>query len=267
RGGADLASRPQPAADPLTDVPTAQTVANGTRKRVRAVDRPAGHHNDAGDTSHFWLEAYTDARGRGGRVREFRPEPSDGELAAHARTAGLHTGTGPVPAETTARTLRLVRALRLTLGPGIDDDPSYGDLLRGIGALETMRQADPALLGTGPFTMDLFERVALAELRDHGGGPGPVDATAYRNLLARAAAAPHGTPLSRFARVPQLVGVAQLTRNLKDLPATTRSVLRLDAAEPVGEAELSRLYWAQVKAVEWLNGLPDVAGTAALILH
>ncbi|MFC9810142.1 lonely Cys domain-containing protein [Streptomyces griseoaurantiacus] len=263
----NLAASLPPAPDPLADTALAQVVANGTRKRVRAGDRPVGYAGTEAPHPRFWLEAYTDARGRGGRILEFWPEPRDAELAGLARTAGLHTGPGHVPGDTLDVTLRLVRALRQTFGPGIGEDPSHDGLLRGIGALETMRREDPHLNGMGPFTLDLFHRAALANRRDHVDGLRVLDEGAYRALLTRAAGAPAGTRLTDFVRVPQLVGVARQTRNLGDLPTAATRLLRLDPSATVGPAEVSRLYWAQVKAYEWLSSLPDVGAAAAAALH
>jgi hypothetical protein len=263
----NVAASLPPAADPLADIPIAQVVANGTRKRVRASDRPIGYAAGHGPNPPLWVEAYTDAQGRGGRLLEFWPEPRDPELADRARTAGLHPGPGPVPGDTLDRTLRLVRALRQTLGPGIDQDPSYDDLLRGIGALELMRETDPHLNGLGPFTLELFQRAALANRRDHGDGVRAVDAGAYRALLARAANVSPGTRLTDFVRVPLLAGVAQQTRSFRDLPAAAVRVLRLDPSATIGPAEVSRLYWAQVKSYEWLSSLPDVGIAAMVALH
>ncbi len=263
-----------PVPDPLADIPIAQVVANGTRKRVRAGDRAIAY-SQATPHSPVWFAVYTDARGRPGRLLEFWPEPRDAELADLARTAGLHSGPGPVPRDVLDRTLRLVRALRHAFGPGvgpafapgIGQDPSYDDLLRGIGALELMRQNDPHLNDMGPFTLELFQRAALANLRDHGGGVRPPDVGAYRDLLARAAGASPGTRLTDFVRVPFLAMVTQRTRNFRDLRAAAIQVLRLDPGATVGPAEISRFYWAQVKSAEWFSSLPDVHTTALVALH
>ncbi|MEU9453146.1 lonely Cys domain-containing protein [Streptomyces sp. NPDC048277] len=256
-----------PTADPLADIAVAQSVANGMRKRVRATDRVSGHAHPHGSNPDFQAAVMADAQGRGGEFLEFWPEPLLAELADRARIAGLHTDAAPVPGEILLRTLRLVRALRLALGPGIDEDPTYDDLLRGIGALESMWHQDPTLTGMGPFTMDLFQRAAHADRRDHGGSAGMLDAAAYRALLARAAAAPRGGALTDFVRVPQLATSAQQIRSHGNLQAIAASTLGLGPSAAVGETELSRLFWAQVTAVEWLRGVTDRGATAARVLH
>ncbi|MGC8917704.1 lonely Cys domain-containing protein [Streptomyces sp. PG2] len=96
--------------------------------------------------------------------------------------AGLHTGPDPVPGHTLDTTLRLVRALRQTFGPRVGEDPSYHDLVRGIGAVERMRSDDPQLKDVAPFTLDLFKRAAAANRRDHGDGRVLLDAGAYRGV-------------------------------------------------------------------------------------
>ncbi|NEE28499.1 hypothetical protein G3M53_23970, partial [Streptomyces sp. SID7982] len=151
------------------------------------------------------LRVITDSRGEGGQVKDFWPEPGPAELDRRARVAGLYTGPGPVPPHIRDRTLRLVHALRQGFdNPGIDGNPSYDALLRGVGALELMWQADPDLGGMGLLTLDAFRLLSLWELRDHGQGRARVDADVVRSLLARAAAAPPGTTLSDFARLRPL---------------------------------------------------------------
>ncbi|MGM0354429.1 lonely Cys domain-containing protein, partial [Streptomyces sp. ECR3] len=253
-----------PTADPLADTPLAQVVANGMRKRVRAGERPIGYVGSPPDVR---LLTPTDVGQRPGKVLEFWPEPRDTELADLARTAGLHNGPDAVPGHTLDTTLRLVRALRHTFGPGIGEDPSYHDLLRGIGALETMRSNDPHLASVTPFTLDLFRRAAFADLRARGGNTPSVDTAAFRALLARAAGAPEGTRLSDFVQIPGLTWVAQQLTSMPNLQAAAVRVLGLEPSAALGPAELARLYWARVKALEYLASVRDPGAAAAAALH
>ncbi|WP_346767429.1 lonely Cys domain-containing protein, partial [Streptomyces sp. C1-2] len=255
-----------PATDPLAQPPLAQIVANGTRKRVRAADRVSAYAvNPSTGVPRFLLHA--DARGNDSRALEFWPEPLDAELADLARTAGLHTGPDPVPGHTLDTTLRLVRALRQTFGPGIGEDPSYPGLLRGIGALETMRSNDPHLGSVTPFTLDLFRRAAFADLRARGGNTPSVDTAAFRALLTRAAGAPEGTRLSDFVQIPGLTWVAQQLTSMPNLQAAAVRVLGLEPSAALGPADLARLYWARVKALEYLASVRDPGAAAAAALH
>uniref|UniRef100_UPI001E3532BE hypothetical protein n=1 Tax=Streptomyces sp. DH12 TaxID=2857010 RepID=UPI001E3532BE len=128
--------------DPLAVVSESQHVANETGRTayggthmVSFAVRPDGT---------FVHRLYTDSRGRRGKWVEHRPEPAGELLDDRARAAGLHTDPEqPVTDAVRERTLRLVRALRQTFGVTIEDDSRYGDLLAGIGALESMRAADP----------------------------------------------------------------------------------------------------------------------------
>ncbi|MFC9810106.1 lonely Cys domain-containing protein [Streptomyces griseoaurantiacus] len=259
-----------PATDPLAQPPLAQIVANGTRKRVRAADRVSAYAvNPSTGVPRFLLHA--DARGNDSRALEFWPEPLDTELADLARTAGLHTGPDPVPGHTLDTTLRLVRALRHAFGPGIGpgfrQDPTYPDLLHGIGALEKMRDNDPHLRDITPFTLELFTRAARADRRDHGDGRDVLDADTYRGLLTRAATAPPNTSLSDFVQIPLSVRAADQLRNLPHVAALATRLLQLPPSAPVGAAEMTRLYWAYVEAAEWIQSVPDIGATAAAALH
>ncbi|WP_213087780.1 lonely Cys domain-containing protein [Streptomyces griseoaurantiacus] len=259
-----------PATDPLAQPPLAQIVANGTRKRVRAADRVSAYAvNPSTGVPRFLLHA--DARGNDSRALEFWPEPLDAELADLARTAGLHTGPDPVPGHTLDTTLRLVRALRHAFGPGIGpglrQDPTYPDLLHGIGALEKMRDNDPHLRDITPFTLELFTRAARADRRDHGDGRDVLDADTYRGLLTRAATAPPNTSLSDFVQIPLSVRAADQLRNLPHVAALATRLLQLPPSAPVGAAEMTRLYWAYVEAAEWIQSVPDIGATAAAALH
>ncbi|MFC9160656.1 lonely Cys domain-containing protein [Streptomyces fungicidicus] len=252
--------------DPLAVVSESQHVANETGRTAYG-----GTHMVSFATlpdGKFVHRLYTDSRGRRGKWVEHRPEPTGDLLDDRARAAGLHTDPGrPVTDATRERTLRLVRALRLAFGAAIEDDSRYGDLLAGIGALETMRAADPALGDSGPFSMDLFERAAHAR---RPGGTGP---DAYRDLLTDAADAVRRGPdtvLSDFVALPHVTAVAQRLGGLtdQDLDTEAARVLRLDdGPAAVGEPERARLFWATVKALEWESRTPDPDALTGRVLH
>ncbi|MDW6056873.1 lonely Cys domain-containing protein [Streptomyces sp. FXJ1.4098] len=152
--------------DPLADVPMGQHVANETRHKTNALIRLDGvglYQNMP-----FRILA-TDRQGRRQWFQQFYPEPDAAELDRRVREAGYYTGPQP-PAWAREHTLRLVRALKLTLGNDVDDgvqvgqDPEYAELLRGAAALDRMRMKEPQLRGTGPFTLDLFRRIVEARL-------------------------------------------------------------------------------------------------------
>ncbi|WP_411152363.1 lonely Cys domain-containing protein [Streptomyces sp. A30] len=256
--------------DPLAVISDGQQASNVTGRTVYGGTRTIGIVQLPG---RGWVHvSLTDAQGRRGRWVEFRPEPTGDVLDDRARAAGLHTGPGPVPDETRERALRLVRALRLALGVGVEDDSRYGDLLRGIGELETMREADPWLGDFAPFTMDLLERAARADRqRRHGAAVGVPGPDAYRDLLLAAAEAAYsqpGTALSDFVSLPHVVATAQRLSGLADLDAEAVTVLRLDGDAPtVGGSERSRLFWATAKALEWESRVPDPDALTAKVLH
>ncbi|BFO15485.1 hypothetical protein SHKM778_18730 [Streptomyces sp. KM77-8] len=248
--------------DPLAVVSESQHVANETgRTAYGGTNVVAFTKLPDGSPAH---RLYTDSRGRRGRWVEHRPEPAGALLDDRAMAAGLHTDPArPVTDATRERALRLVRALRLAFGVAIEDDSRYGQLLAGIGALESMRAADPALGDVGPFSMDLFDRAAHA----HRGSD------AHRDLLLAAAEAVRLRPdtvLSDFVALPWVTATAQRWGGLtdQDLDTEAARVLRLDEGPAaVGEPERARLFWATVKALEWESRTPDPDALTARVLH
>ncbi|MEV7784833.1 lonely Cys domain-containing protein [Streptomyces sp. NPDC088106] len=252
--------------DPLAVVSESQHVANETGRTAYGGTHMVSFATLPDGT--FVHRLYTDSRGRRGQWVEHRPEPAGEPLDDRARAAGLHTDPErPATDATRERTLRLVRALRLAFGAAIEDDSRYGDLLAGIGALETMRAADPALRGLGPFSMDLFERAA------HARRPGDTGPDAYRDLLTDAADAVRGRPgtvLSDFVTLPHVTAAAQRLGGLtgQGLDTEAARVLRLDdGPAAVGEPERARLFWATVKALEWENRTADPDALTGRVLH
>ncbi|MFF3561805.1 lonely Cys domain-containing protein [Streptomyces sp. NPDC002574] len=252
-------------ADPLATVSEAQQVANEVERTVFAVDRVYYLTRDAGVRRHGIA---TTAEGERRKWLELRPEPTGAALDDLARTAGLHTGAGPAPDETRVATLRLVRALRQVFGAAAEDDKddAYGEyqrLLRGIGALETMRLNDPILRDTGPFTMDLLERAARSHLGRSAGSA--LDSTDILAVLEAAETRPAGVALREF--VP-LASVDEALSWLAKGDPDQRAVQVLElGSDPVTAVHRQRLLWATVKAVEGLKATTDADSLAVTVLH
>lgn len=215
----------------------------------------------------------TDPQGRRGRWVEYRPEPTGSALDEAARTAGLHPDDGPAPPAVRDTTLRLVRALRLVLGAGIGQDPSYPRLLAGAGALETMRANDPSLAGNTPFTMDLLEQ-AVRAIRGPRPGAGtdtaltPDDHRAA--LLHAATASASGTALTAFLPLPSLVAAARKLAAFTGpaaLDAEAARVLRPAAGAETGPVLRAQLFRATAAALEWERRTPDPDAAGGRILH
>ncbi|WP_234340928.1 hypothetical protein, partial [Streptomyces sp. NRRL F-5630] len=150
-----LDNRPAPAVhDPLEEVSLAQHAANESRRETDGSLMSSGFDVDA----RILIDA---PGGVAGRRRNAVPEPLPHELDALAVTAGLHTSEGEASPEVRATMLRLVRALRIVFGPEVEKNPDlYGELLKGIGAVETMRANDGALDRFTPFRMELWSFMA-----------------------------------------------------------------------------------------------------------
>ncbi len=259
--------------DPLAVVATGQHMANETGRTVFAtvLSNSVGpaRYNDP----ETYINLVTDARGRAHRWVMFRPEPAGEVLDGRAREVGLHTGRGPAPDTVRERTLRLVRALREIFGPTVDESAEYPELLRGMGALDLMHEADPALNRDGArrFTLDLYEQI-LARHRSAGLTPGRYRRSP-RTTTAACSPRPCGRldagqrgPLSDWLALPHL---AHLLAGLAASPQrghVARQILGLDATVPVGETEWSRLVWASFK-VATVTSRVDRGAFAAAVLH
>ncbi|MCZ1008343.1 lonely Cys domain-containing protein [Streptomyces lydicus] len=248
--------------DPLAEVPHGQRIANVTRLGVRTANRSQGVMRANGKYVRY---VNTDAWGRRGEWMIYLPEPEDAELDHLAAEVGWLADTDEARTEARVRTLRAVRALRLTFGWDIErtsTEAEYLGLLRGIAALDDMWRADDRFDGLGPFTMDLLRRVVTARPE---GGPDAKQA-AYRAVLAQAAAAGPGTTLAGFVTLPA-VDAAVAWRARGDLDEDTACALAMDETE-VGAPERSRMFWARVKAEETLRA-PGVDPDALLadVLH
>ncbi|MCO5975018.1 lonely Cys domain-containing protein [Actinoallomurus soli] len=256
--------------DPLRTLSGPQEAANATRNMVVGPTRPSGLGRAQGKLIYGQM---ADLAGNMGAWVVARPEPEGEDLDALARAAGLaDAAPAPVSDGARERTLVLVRALRWQFGPHVDRDPHFGELVRGIGGLERMRQADPALSPFGGFTVHLLSWAARA----YGELPGVAYSDAgdlVRQMLSWSGAVVGTQPGARLIEVlpglTRLRYVAQdlLGRDASTAEATGRRLLRLDASEPFGEAEWSRLFWSMAEADRWLSGLSDPDALAARVLH
>ncbi|MYR96708.1 lonely Cys domain-containing protein [Streptomyces sp. SID4937] len=249
-------------ADPLATVSMGQHVANATGRAVRIAYGLQGTRRSNG---RYQRTLFADAQGRHRAWALARPEPDEDELDRLAEVAGVSPGDGEVSDEMRTATLRLVRALRFTLGHDIDDDPDFDDLLRGAAAVDQMWRSDSDFQEAGPFTLDLLHRVVAA----HPEAAAGVDGQTARRVLAAAAeqwARYPGDGLVSFVDLPAVEAAAQWLAE-GDVEDEAAAVLRLRTDE-VGEAEMSRMFWARVKAEETLPGTgPDAREFAARVLH
>ncbi|NEB68961.1 lonely Cys domain-containing protein, partial [Streptomyces fulvissimus] len=249
-------------ADPLATVSMGQHVANATGRAVRLAYGPQGTQESNG---RYRRTLFADAQGRRRAWALAGPEPDADELDRLAEIAGISPGDGEVSDEMRTATLRLVRALRITFGHDIDDDPGFGDLLRGAAAVDQMWRSDADFEEAGPFTLDLLHRVVAA----HPDAAAGVDGRTTRRVLA--AAAEHwarypGDGLVSFVDLPAVEAAAQWLAE-GDVEDEAAAVLRIRTDE-VGEAAMSRMFWARVKAEETLPGTgPDAQEFAARVLH
>ncbi|MFW3463110.1 lonely Cys domain-containing protein [Streptomyces microflavus] len=249
-------------ADPLATVSMGQHVANATGRAVRLAYGPQGTRRSNG---RYQRTLFADAQGRRRAWALARPEPDEDELDRLAEVAGVSPGDGEVSDEMRTATLRLVRALRITFGHDIDDDPGFGDLLRGAAAVDQMWRSDSDFEEAGPFTLDLLHRVVAA----HPDAAAGVDGRTTRRVLAAAAeqwARYPGDGLASFVDLPAVEAAAQWLAE-GDVEDEAAAVLRVRTDE-VGEAAMSRMFWARVKAEETLPGTgPDAQEFAARVLH
>ncbi|MFD8803864.1 lonely Cys domain-containing protein, partial [Streptomyces atroolivaceus] len=248
--------------DPLRDVSMGQHVANSTGRTVRLAYSSQGTRSDNG---RYTRTLFADAQGRHRAWDLFRPEPAGPGLDRLAEAAGFGPADGPVTEETRERTLRLVRALRLTFGHDVDDAPDYDGLLRGAAAVDQMWRADSDFDTAGPFTLDLLRRVVEA----HPDAASGVNQDVTRRVLAAAAEQWSMWPGDQLVGFVDLPAVEAAARWMRDADPEEEAATALDIDEDaVGETELSRIFWARVKAEETLDTPgPDQDAFVAQVLH
>ncbi|WP_307825443.1 lonely Cys domain-containing protein, partial [Streptomyces sp. MBT55] len=242
-----LDNRPAPAVqDPLEEVSLAQHTANVSRRATEGSLMSSGFHTDA----HILHDA---PGGVAGRRRWVSPEPLPHELDAMARTAGLHTGDGEAAPEVRATTLRLVRALRIVFGPEAEQDQAqHARLLRGIGAMETLRANDQALSRFTPFRMELWTFIAQ---RVGGKTPGPDDYRKVLDLAAGLLAQKPEAPLGEAIGDPAIQhAIRQATQFGAPL---VRNVLRQPENVPVTKRAVTQAFWAMAGAAQQMAGRDD----------
>ncbi|MFI8088595.1 lonely Cys domain-containing protein, partial [Streptomyces sp. NPDC086080] len=259
--------------DPLGVDSPAEHAATETGRTVFGANRKIGLTKKDGK----WVYVlFTDAWGRRGAWVENRPKPTTERLSELARRTGLHQGPGHPSPETLERTMRLVRALRQNFTVKIEDGSEYDDLFTGIAALERMRHADPLLRASGPFTQDLFTRLALDyRQQQRNVTQGELTPADYRDLLRAVAGEVRQNPdfaereLSAAFALPAVTDAAQYLNRIPDLGAEIARVLGSNApAATVGDFERTRYFWATVKALEWQNAhAPFLEDRARYILH
>ncbi|WP_234340878.1 lonely Cys domain-containing protein [Streptomyces sp. NRRL F-5630] len=232
--------------DPLDDegLSLAQHTANAGRLDVEAKSSIAGVGED-----YFAVE--DTPGGVVGRVDRVRPEPLDHELDQLARDAELHRGPGAVPPETRAATLRLVRALREAFGVAVEDDRgvpggTYERVLKGIGALETLRLNDPVLRATTPFRMEMWTFLARRI-----GGDTP-DQSAYLGVLDAARGLVAARPDARLGEMVRDTALGYALDEFSGGNGLTlvQGTLDLPDVTQAGPKDITRAFWATVAAAD-----------------
>ncbi|NED88406.1 lonely Cys domain-containing protein, partial [Streptomyces sp. SID11233] len=244
----------------------AQGVANGSTAGVLAVDRVHAYQRTAAGPK---AGAMAGPSGEQGAQVLLPPEPRGADLARTARWAGLHSGAGTVSPEDADATTRLVRALRRSFGGQVAADPEFRTLLRGAGALEMMRRADPHLRVAGPFTLHHLHLVVHARHQRTGNdAPTPDEIRAVLHDAARRAdeAAAGQLTLHGYTQLPSFDWALRRLGG-QDLSALAADVLRLPPGQAVTQADVSRLVWGTVKGAEALRGVPDPVAYARKVLH
>ncbi|MEV6994318.1 lonely Cys domain-containing protein [Streptomyces sp. NPDC093228] len=248
--------RPWPA-DPLAEPAVGQHVANKTGRTVFA---PNGRHwyNEIRNGIGAWDDRTKAA------WREFRPEPSAQRLGRQAAAMGL---SRPEEQQTRRTALRLVRALREFFGPFADDDAG---LLRGMGALEAMRHADPVLRQVGHFTLDMLDRVVRSHLGmvlQPGVEPSPLTEQDRRHVLEAAERRVQETPAATLSDFAPLPAVESALGSLVKYGDNGIRYLAGESGRPVTPVDLHGALWALTVAHQILDGRTDREALGRKILH
>ncbi|WP_424894331.1 lonely Cys domain-containing protein [Streptomyces sp. SAI-124] len=235
-------------ADRLRQRSPAHHFANGLDRPVRMSYGSQSMGTE--EKGRYTRAVQTDARGRRGAIDVVWPDPSGGELDRLVAVAGFAEGQR-ISDEERVRTLVLVEALRQLFKRPVDRESGFDGLLRGAADVDRMWSGDPDFAGAGWFTLDLLERVIMAHPESAGG----VDQETVRRVLADAARQWQKAPGTRlvggFVDLPAVSAAQKWMRRQKDFASRTARLLRLSETE-VGTGELSRMFWARVKAEETL---------------
>ncbi|WP_454343900.1 lonely Cys domain-containing protein [Streptomyces canus] len=172
----------RPGRDRLESPPEGQDVADLVGRQVFTAESRQGWQRKAEGTR---LLKYDDPDKPQFRYREFRPRPDDTRLTALADMAGL---PAHVQGRST-RALRWVRALRETHGVDIDTSPSrvaeFQNLIRGFGALESLRMNAPGNRDTGPLTWRSLAQI-VGDYAEGQGWDRSLSANALEHVLYQA---------------------------------------------------------------------------------
>ncbi|WP_338000810.1 lonely Cys domain-containing protein [Streptomyces bingchenggensis] len=259
-------------ADPLRELSPGQRIVNKARRWARVSYGPQSEMK-LQRNGKYVRTLFTDPQGRARDGELPRPDPEGAELDRLAVVARLHSGPGAVSAEVRERTLIAVRALKLMFGVYVEDGAGFGELLRGVAAVDEMWLADPEFRQVGPLTLDLLSRVIAA----HAGAGVEVDQEVARRALAAAATAwearPRGPRGERvdmpwdFVELPVVRLGAQWVRG-DEARSEAATVLNLPEPRPLGEAQRLRMLWAWAKTMDLLSkpGV-DVDDLAIRMLH
>ncbi|NUS86463.1 MAG: lonely Cys domain-containing protein, partial [Streptomyces sp.] len=259
-------------ADPLRELSMAKRTANDTDLWVRAFHGQLSDGEQPGTNRQRWV-LYTDSQGQPRDVALERPDPKGAKLGRYVVMAGLHWGPGSVLAEVEERTRIAVRALQSMFGVHVEDRAHFGELLRGVAAVDEMWLADPEFRRVGPLTLDLVRRVIAA----HAGPGVEVDQDVARDALVAAAAwwearprGPRGERVDMpwdFVDLPVVRLGAQWVQG-DEARSEAATVLNLPEPRPLGEAERLRMLWAWTKTMDLLNTPgTDVDELAVRVLH
>ncbi|MGW3569727.1 lonely Cys domain-containing protein, partial [Streptomyces sp. NPDC000941] len=252
-------------ADPLRVVSVGQRIVNGARCWARVSYGPQGFGKENGK---YVRALFADPQGRTREWDLLRMEPEDAELEWLARVAELHSRPGAVPAEVLERTLYGLRALKSMFGVYAQDRADFGELLRGVAAVDSMWLADDDFKQAGPLMLDLLRQVIVA----HAGPGVMVDQDVVRRVLAAAAkAGKAGVPFRDFVDLP-VVRLAAGWLNGGGAQSEAVDALKLSGPDQqLGEVERSRMFWAWVKTVDLLSApgmdMDKVDKLAVRVLH
>jgi hypothetical protein len=144
---------PSGSADPLFQIPVAQSIANRTGRRVFASMSQMGATADG-------IHMIRSAPNRPNLLTEFRPEPPEATVAEWVRASGNASRDGEVRAPGIVYGTRVLRLLKAVLGTDIEDDRQFQPLFNGVTRLDTLRRDTE-------FRNGLLDRATLRRLTAH----------------------------------------------------------------------------------------------------